>query len=58
MNLAAKEGRVPVRSGSISTNGSVSEELTQREKDLLMKFVRLMQGRIGGQPRNVKCLSR
>ena len=46
MNLAARDGRIPVRTGSV---GSATDEtpLTQREKDLLMKFVKLMQGRVG-----------
>jgi hypothetical protein len=42
-NLAAKEGRVPVpQSMRISSGDSLSQE----QKDLLMKFVNLMQDKL------------
>lgn len=53
MNLAAKEGRVAIRHDSSISNGSSSDTVSQREKELLLKFVRLMQGRVGLNGKNV-----
>lgn len=52
--MAAREGRVPLLRSNTnnsgnggSGNGSTSDEYSQREKDLLLKFIRLLQGRLG-----------
>jgi kinesin family protein 1 len=51
-NLAAKAAQSsPVRMASLTSNGSVdSENLTEAQKQLLMKYVRLMQGRPAHEP--------